>query len=213
MSYRSSVIFLSSSISPFCAWMLIYHFYFSRQSTSAPHGQHWCTLPWEKGCQWGSQAPRYNPDQGSYTPFTFHQHPHSSRAAAYTRLSVVGAVVNMHPGYLAWDERGEQTFGWLLGDRQHAEDLLYKGEKELSPVDISDYKSCQWQRESVSWDQKKYFQLSKSNWRTSEKCRRGQMAFWLPKPKSSTPLPQSTSREHKTGFQGPSTPEKPLFAA
>lgn len=60
-----------------------------------------------------------------------HQHPRSSKAATHMLLSMVGAVAQMHPGYLAWDEREEQTFGWLLDDRQHAKDLLYQRGKGI----------------------------------------------------------------------------------
>lgn len=49
-------------------------------------------------------------------------------------------------GHFAWDERGEQTFGWITTCRGP---IAPKGEKELSPVDIRNYKSCQWQRVSV----------------------------------------------------------------
>lgn len=39
-------------------------------------------------------------------------------------------------GHFAWDERGEQTFGWITTCRGS---ISPKGEKELSPVDIRNY--------------------------------------------------------------------------
>lgn len=139
---------MSSSIYPFCAWMLINHSYLcshpqhARDSTGAPHHE-------KRDANGETKLQHMAEIQGSYTPL----HPISIPTAAeqWPTCSSLWWVLwpPCAPGLfgLGWEGRADiwLIFGWETTSRGPSIPK-WEWEWELSPVDISGNKSCQWQK-------------------------------------------------------------------